>query len=224
MTVIYNNDNILPLGKLDKTSIAVVNIGAPADNLFASTCARYARVDRFYTNGASFSPETLAKIKSHGVVIAAVYNDKSWARSTMAALKDCDNLVAVFMVNPYKMNKFAGSIKKAKALVLAYDDTPYIREYAAQAIFGGIDVDGTLPVNLKGLRRWVQVSDSEIAPRFLDSFGDGDEAVAYRQHRQHRRRCASRLMLSPAVRCLSPVMAISYMTNVMALPLPAALL
>lgn len=151
MTVIYNNDNILPLGKLDKTSIAVVNIGAPADNVFASTCARYARVDRFYTNGASFSPETIAKIKSHDVVIAAVYNDKSWARSTMAALKDCDNLVAVFMVNPYKMNKFAGSIKKVKALVLAYDDTPYTREYAAQAIFGGIDVDGTLPVNLKGL-------------------------------------------------------------------------
>lgn len=151
MTVIYNRDDLLPIGNLDKTTIAVVNIGAPADNEFSATCSRYARVDRYYTNGAAFSAETLAKIKNHDVVIAAVYNDKSWARSTMASLKDCRNLVAVFMVNPYKMNKFAGSIGKAGALVLAYDDTPYTREYAAQALFGGIDVDGTLPVNLKGL-------------------------------------------------------------------------
>ena len=47
------------------------------------------------------------------------------------------------------MNKFASSLTNAHTLVLAYDDTPYTREYAAQALFGGIDVNGKLPVNLK---------------------------------------------------------------------------
>ncbi|MDE6134522.1 MAG: beta-lactamase family protein, partial [Muribaculaceae bacterium] len=37
------------------------------------------------------------------------------------------------------------------AIVLAYDDIPATRISAAEAIFGGIAVSGTLPVNLKGI-------------------------------------------------------------------------
>ncbi len=49
------------------------------------------------------------------------------------------------------MSKFGQNLKKADAVVLAYDNTPLIRDYAAQVIFGGIKASGHLPVNLKGL-------------------------------------------------------------------------
>lgn len=148
MTVIYNKDGILPIGDLAGNSIAVVNIGAPAENEFSDYCARYAGIDRYSTQGDPLSAAKLSKIKAHDIIVVAVYSDKQWARNVMAQLKDTDNMIAVFMVNPYKMNKFRAYLDKTKALVLAYDDTEYTREYAAQAIFGGIDVSGTLPVNL----------------------------------------------------------------------------
>lgn len=148
MTVLRNNDDLLPIGKLDSRSIAVVNIGAHNDNTFAMTCERYARVDRYFTSGEAFGQASLSKIKSHDIVIAAVYTDAQWARNVLAQLKDCRGLVPVFFTTPYKMEKFAASLDGAKAILLAYEDTRLAQEYAAQALFGGINVDGTLPVNL----------------------------------------------------------------------------
>lgn len=151
MTVVYNRGDILPVSGLEKNKIAVVNIGAPADNEFSRTCRRYADAEVFHTAGAVFSHANLERIKAHDIVIAAVYNGNAGARAVLDQLKDCRGLVAVMFVNPYKMSKFASSLPSAAALVAAYEDTPYTQEYAAQAVFGGIDVDGQLPVGIAGV-------------------------------------------------------------------------
>lgn len=152
MTLLRNNGGILPLGNLDKQSVAVVNIGAPADNEFADLCTRYAKVENFTVSETKrMTAATAARIGKHDVVVMAVFSDKPWAREAAAMLRGTSGLVEVFFVNPYRMAKFDVSIKGAQAVLLAYDDTPLTREYAAQAVFGGINVDGKLPVNLKGL-------------------------------------------------------------------------
>ena len=152
MTVLRNNGNMLPLGNLDKTSVAVVSIGADADNEFAELCSRYAKVDRYaVTEARHLTAATGADIRKHDVVIMGVFTDKPWAREAAAMLRGCDGLVEVFFVNPYRMARFDAALRSAAAVLLAYDDTPLTREYAAQAVFGGINVDGTLPVGLKGL-------------------------------------------------------------------------
>ena len=148
MTILRNNDNILPIADLDKNSIAVVNIGEPADNDFAKTCSRYAAVDNYSTSAQALSAATLSKIKNHDIVIAAVYSDSQQSQTTMSKLKDCQGLVTVFFVSPYRTEKYAPSLASAKAILLAYENAPYAQEYAAQALFGGIDVTGKLPVNL----------------------------------------------------------------------------
>ena len=149
MTVIYNKKSLLPIADLDKTSIAVVNIGAPKTNEFATICRKYAKVDTYFTNGEAFAPARVSQIKDHDIVIVAVYTDKAWARDVVSQFEDAAGFVPVFFMNPYRMNKFASSLTDAHTLLLAYDDTPYVREYAAQALFGGIAVNGKLPVNLK---------------------------------------------------------------------------
>lgn len=152
ITVLRNESNLLPVRGLAERKIAVVNIGAESDKTFAPTCKKYANVDVYSTMGG-FSASTLAAIKKHDVVIAAVYNDKNAQKQAFAQLKGCNNLVPVFFVNPYEMAEFSSSLSGLKTLVLAYDDTHYTREYAAQAVFGGIDVSGRLPVNLKGIAK-----------------------------------------------------------------------
>ncbi len=151
MTCLVNRDNTLPLSDLGHRSIAVVNIGAEKDNTFTQYCRRYASVAVFSTEG-ELSASTLEQLKRYDTVIAAVYNDKS---SSISALKQLSGLkctlVGAFMVNAYKMAKFRASLPALSALLLAYDDTFYTQCYAAQALFGGIRVDGRLPVNLSGI-------------------------------------------------------------------------
>ena len=92
-----NADGLLPLHRLDTTSIAVVNIGAPAHNTFSQFCARYAKVDVYSSAGESgITATTLGKILSHDVVIAAVYDDNAACRAALSKLKGAANLVEVF--------------------------------------------------------------------------------------------------------------------------------
>lgn len=151
MTLLQNNGNILPLKGLDTRSIAVVLLGAKSDNEFAERCRRYAPVTVYAAPEGSLSAGQLAAIKKHNTVIAAVFDNKSSEIVSLKALSGVRNLVEVFMINPYKMAKFGAIVKKADAVLLAYDDKPLSRDYAAQAVFGGISTSGKLPVDLKGL-------------------------------------------------------------------------
>lgn len=151
ITIARDKDDILPITKLESTSIALVNIGAGADNQFAQTCSRYAKIERFHTAGELFGQTNLAKIKSHDIVIAAVYSDSQASRNILNQLKDVSNLVSVFFITPYKVNKFDACLAGAKAIVVAYDNNLLSQDYAAQALFGGIAVSGKLPVDLPGI-------------------------------------------------------------------------
>lgn len=150
MTVVRNDSKLLPIRGLAERSIAVVNLGASSNDIFSQFCRKYANVKVYSTSGG-LSASTLSAIKNHDVVIVGVFNDKSAQKQAFAQLKSIPNMVPVFFMNPYEMAEFGASINGLKTLVLAYDDTRYIREYAAQAIFGGIEVSGRLPVNLKGI-------------------------------------------------------------------------
>ncbi len=153
ITVLRNTNDLLPLDILRGNRMAVVNIGAKSDNDFMSTCRHYGEVEPHYTLGEAFSKASIAKINGNDVIIVAVYNDKAATRECFAQLVKgaTKPVVAVFFTNPYKMQKFAASLAKPAALVLAYDDIAAARVSAAEAIFGGIAVSGKLPVNLKGI-------------------------------------------------------------------------
>ena len=81
--------------------------------------------------------------------MAAVYNDKASTIAELKKLEDCKNLITVFFINPYKVARFAPV--GAKSIIIAYENNKLTQEYGAQAIFGGIRVNGTLPVDIKGV-------------------------------------------------------------------------
>ena len=145
-----NADGLLPLHRLDTTSIAVVNIGAPAHNTFSQFCARYAKVDVYSSAGESgITAATLGKILSHDVVIAAVYDDNAACRAALSKLKGATNLIEVFLTGHYKVARFAPLDNRS--VILCGENTRLSQEYAAQALFGGIRVNATLPVTIKGV-------------------------------------------------------------------------
>ncbi len=162
ITVIRNEHDVLPLRHLEKKSIAIVSIGADASNDFSNTCRRYAPVDLYTSRAGAFSAADIAAICKHNTVIVGVFNDKGSSRQALNALSKAVkgkgagkmSLIEAFFVNPYKMSRLkGGALGHEQSLVLAYDDTPELRRAAAEAVFGGIEVSGTLPVNLHGIAK-----------------------------------------------------------------------
>lgn len=149
ITVLYNKANILPITGLSNKKIALINLGDSTDEKFSYYCSKYAKINTFTVLG-NISQEILSQIKSHDIVIVGIFNHNAITRQTFSQLKSIPNIIPVFFTNPYEMAKFS-TLKDLTTLILAYDDTPYLREYAAQAIFGGIKISGQLPVNLDGI-------------------------------------------------------------------------
>lgn len=153
ITVVRNNAGLLPIHDLDTTSIAIVNIGARDRNTFSDYCLKYAYADLYHTTGGTFSHHELKEILAHDVVILGIYSDHAWASEVMAQFADAVNAVPVFFINPYKIARFIPSLTRIPTLAIAYENTEYLQEYAAQGLFGGIPVDGRLPVSLPGIAK-----------------------------------------------------------------------
>lgn len=146
ITVVRNTDGLLPLHDLGRISVSVITVGKSPAKDFISMCRRYTSV-KVYT---SPTPEALKA----DVVIAAVTSDDAASRTALQTITDkASNPLPVFFINPYKMAKFSAALKKCGTLVTAYDLTPALQNAAAQALFGGIAVDGRMPVNLPGIAR-----------------------------------------------------------------------
>lgn len=147
-TCLKNDNSILPLNPTSGQSVAILNIGGQRNSTFAEFCKKYVNADS-YAAKESLTPEQVSAITAHDVVIAAVYTDNAGARNLMKQISGAKNLVTVFFINPYRMAPFAPL--KSTATILMSEDTPLSQEYGAQALFGGIDVTGHLPVNVKGI-------------------------------------------------------------------------
>lgn len=148
ITCLENKEALLPIGDTYDKHIAVVNIGEGADNTFSHYCSKYADIKR-YSASTALTATQLKAIKSCDMVIAGIYNDKAASIEALRQLEGCRNLVTVFFLNPYKLSKFAPL--KSGAVLLTGENTALAQEYAAQGVFGGIRVNGSLPVNVKGI-------------------------------------------------------------------------
>ena len=151
ITVLSNEGNVLPMDTEDGRGIAVVNLGAPAENEFTAMCRRYADVDAYGGKTPALTSAQLKAIRRHGHVIIAVYNDNASTRTAFNTLKEIPGAVAVFMINAYQAGKFAPLPQTLGAVVMAYDNLPTLRRSAAKAVFGAVATTGTMPVDVKGL-------------------------------------------------------------------------
>ncbi len=149
-TALRDSTGLLPIGNLAHNRVAVVNIGAPADNAFAEYCGKYTDVDVYASTGQGLTASAIAAIKKHDTVIAAVYNNTQATAAALSKLKGCP-LVCVTFIAPYKMSDIATALSGADALVTMYTDNVYTQRAGAMAVFGGININGRMPVAVRGV-------------------------------------------------------------------------
>lgn len=151
ITVTANTSNLIPIPGLERNKLAIVSIGAAADNEFSNLCRKYIDCKAYSVDQNGLSQATLKGLSEADIVIAGVFTDKPFAVNAFNALRrDCGNLVSAFFINPFKMRRF-GDLASLPELMLAYDDTPDLRRAAAMGLFGGINISGRMPVDIKSV-------------------------------------------------------------------------
>lgn len=160
LTVIQNNDNILPLKHLEQRNIACVVVGDTEINTFQQRVGNYAQVDNFNIAKDASSHEfdsLLKSLQKYNTVITAIVNTHQKpgtnfgiTDSTISFLEKLvlqNHTILSHFANAYSVASLKSS-EQFKSILLAYQDTPEIQDLAAQLIFGAIPAKGKLPVSI----------------------------------------------------------------------------
>jgi beta-N-acetylhexosaminidase len=157
VTAVKNDGGLLPFGALNQRSFGLVEIGSGASTEFYNTARTYAAVKPYLLAAESDKAsrdKLLLSLKSVSTVIVGVggmsksaskgYGISEGTKSLLTELQAMGKeVVVVLFGSPYAL-KHVG--KSEQALLMAYEDCADARIAAAEAIFGGIPVDGRLPI------------------------------------------------------------------------------
>ena len=159
MTLIENNDNLLPLGRLDRIRIATVSVNRLAMTEFQRMTDRYTNADHYFIDpaneqGARF---VMSKLKDYDVVIAGfcaleqkpagLYGVTPALNSLYRQIAALDRVAVIWFGNPYGVARL-DMTKKPTAMLVAYQDNSYTHQVAVQVLFGAIGASGMLPVTV----------------------------------------------------------------------------
>jgi beta-glucosidase-like glycosyl hydrolase/CubicO group peptidase (beta-lactamase class C family) len=159
MTLIENNDNLLPLGRTDRMRIATVSVNRLAMTEFQKMTDRYTNADHYFidpTNedGARF---VISKLKDYDVVIAGfcgleqkpagLYGVTPALNNVFRQIAALDKAAVIWFGNPYGVARL-DMTRKPGAFLVAYQDNSYTHQVAVQVLFGAIGASGKLPVTV----------------------------------------------------------------------------
>ncbi|WPP48550.1 glycoside hydrolase family 3 N-terminal domain-containing protein [Catalinimonas niigatensis] len=160
LTVLNNEQNLMPVRRLDTLQIASVSMGAKSSTPFQKMLNLYTKVENFtLPENATQAQVNQVKdqLKKYDLVIAGVHDDSKFPRnsikfsaSLMQMVNDlakAENTIFAVFKNPYVLSKLNG-IEQADGLIMTYQDNTDAQELAAQLIFGGVSASGRLPVSV----------------------------------------------------------------------------
>jgi len=159
MTLIENNNNLVPLGRLDRIRIATVSVNLLAMTEFQKMTDRYTNADHYFIDpeneqGAQF---VLSKLKDYDVVIAGfcaleqkpagAYGVTPGLNTVFRQIAGLGRSAVIWFGNPYGIERLDMSVKPT-AMLVAYQDNSYTQQAAVQVLFGALGASGRLPVTV----------------------------------------------------------------------------
>ncbi|MCX6335364.1 MAG: serine hydrolase [Bacteroidia bacterium] len=159
LTLLTNEQNILPLRNTDKIRIATVAINRKTITIFQKRISSYKLADNFFIDPTKPDAvsEVLKKLSGYDVVLAGIYGtnqhpEKDFGitpelKSVIDQLTAMNHCVVTWFGNPYALARI-NSLDKAAALLLSYQENEFTEDLSAQLIFGGIGARGSLPVTI----------------------------------------------------------------------------
>jgi beta-glucosidase-like glycosyl hydrolase/CubicO group peptidase (beta-lactamase class C family) len=155
LTLVKNEQRLVPLAFVDTTSYACVTIGSEKGNVFPSFLQHYTAVKHWplSKNAEEAAIEKLLdSLKKFEVVIVGLHGMNPFSRTFgitesskkfIARLQKQNRVILSVFGNPYSLKYFT----EVPNLICAYEDNEITQQLAAQLIFGGLRATGTLPVS-----------------------------------------------------------------------------
>ncbi len=159
LTLVRNEDQLLPVEGLTGKKIAALAIGDTPDNAFHQRLKKYAPVatygiDKYHS--PMHAARKMEKLGAYDLVIISVHdNSFFFSRNygingkTIGLINSIarrQKVILSLFANPYSLAFFEDEILDTEAILLAYQEGKLFELAAAEAIFGGIQITGTLPV------------------------------------------------------------------------------
>lgn len=159
LTLLKNDAQLIPLQRIDTLKVAALSIGTGKETYFQKMLAKYMNVDFFYLKkdaGRTDIEKLANELNSYNLVVCGVHDMNLGVSGRYGMTPVANNLlekiahkrrVVVLFGNPYALN-YLTNAENAAALLVTYQENKITQELAAQAIFGGIGVNGRLPVGV----------------------------------------------------------------------------
>ena len=154
ITVVKNDDVILPLKQLNTKRIASISIGSDGNNEFHTVLKRYEDVDCYAISANADETErkrVFDRLRNYDVILCNIHSTQVRESRELQAIASGKELIYIFFTMPYHCANFRISATNAKAILIAYEPTPLAQNFAAQAVFGGIPAKGVLPVGIPNM-------------------------------------------------------------------------
>ncbi|MDG1993449.1 MAG: glycoside hydrolase family 3 N-terminal domain-containing protein [Polaribacter sp.] len=154
ITVLKNQQTILPIQNLDAKKIAYVKFGNDTNTPFVTMLNNYTKVDVVTGNNTA---DLLSKLKPYNLVIIGYhtsnlhpwkgYKFKKEAISQIQQIAKKKKVILDVFASPYSLLDFA-SFDAIEGIVVSYQNSEIAQEISAQQLFGAIQANGKLPVSI----------------------------------------------------------------------------
>ena len=151
ITVVDNQDLLLPIIKLDENRSASLQLGEGDNSEFTRMLDKYARFDHFKMD--SLNNDLLDSLSKFSTVVIAYQGITNAPKNNHAVdlaevqfikrLQANTNVIVVAFGNAYSLQYFNG----VKNLICTYEDNEITQNLTPQIIFGAIRAEGKLPIS-----------------------------------------------------------------------------
>lgn len=158
LTLVRDNSRQIPFKSLETKRFASLSVDAPTLTEFQWTLGKYAPFAHHtlkHSDSQADFDRKLSTLRTYSNVVVSLHRmNKSSSKnygidprtlSLIRQLSAVTNVSVVVFGSPYSLRLF-DDMEQVSTLLEAYEDTPTFQQFAAQALFGGISVNGRLPV------------------------------------------------------------------------------
>ncbi|HZH70671.1 MAG TPA: serine hydrolase, partial [Flavobacteriaceae bacterium] len=154
MTVVKNNDNLIPIKDIENQKIAYVNFGDDSGEPFFKQLNKYTKVDWVK---AAHLDALILQLEKYDLVILGFHksNDNPWKSYKMTEremvwmyeISRTNNVILSVFTRPYALLDLK-TTANFESILIAYQNSKIGQEIAAQTIFGARAAKGKLPVSV----------------------------------------------------------------------------
>jgi beta-N-acetylhexosaminidase len=196
VTIVRNQGDLAPLCHSDTMKVAVVSIGAPADNEFSRTVSKYARVDLFSMDknldfqSAMKWHDTLV---TYDLVVGAFLGTSNKASKNFGvsqesarilnAVAEKSTVAMAIFANPYAFGNLV-DMENVQTVLVSYQDDVTTQQVTAEIMSGACTADGRLPVSVTQFQQGHGISLLSasrlrwVSPSYLGICGGGSASFA----------------------------------------------